>query len=192
MSEPAWVPLGASAPGAIPLVTALPVSPYDGQEIILTDSLTAPTYTWRLRYVAAKASNRWQFIGGAPLVKTNDPNGVISGRTQIASTGYYYDPLTAFNAPVAGDYFVLGVMGFEPKTNQNILALSVFAGTGTPTQTFLDAAVNTTAPWEQVAQGLLSGVAAGATMGLAANSPGAAVQFMRRNTVQFLPVAIGG
>jgi hypothetical protein len=183
-------PLGLVPPAA--LGTVLPASPVDGQVFTLVDSLTAPTYAWRFQYLAAKATNRWLFIGGAPLVKTNDPNGAISGRTQIASTGYYYDPLTAFAAPVAGDYSVLGIMGFEPKTNQNILTLSVFAGTGAPAQGFQDAAVNTTAPWEQVAQGLLSGVAVGATMGVAASSPGAATQFMRRNTVQYVPVAIGG
>lgn len=84
------------------LVTALPSSPNDGDEIILTDSLTAPTYTWRLRYVAAKSSNKWVCIGGVP--------GFSEITTQESTTSTTYVALTtagpSFALPVDGDYMV--------------------------------------------------------------------------------------
>jgi hypothetical protein len=91
-----------AAPASIPLVTALPGSPVDGQEIILVDSLTAPTYQWRLRYVAAKASNRWIYIGGRPLyaeVPTQEPT-TSTVYTNLATIGPSLTP------PVSGDYMV--------------------------------------------------------------------------------------
>ena len=45
--------------------TILPASPVDGQEHILVDSTTNPTYQWRFRYNAASTSTyKWGFIGG--------------------------------------------------------------------------------------------------------------------------------
>jgi hypothetical protein len=47
--------------------TSLPANPADGQEAILVDSLTNPTYQWRFRYNAGSTSAyKWEFIGGAP------------------------------------------------------------------------------------------------------------------------------
>ena len=101
--------LGTAPPAAAfgglpvtPLVTALPASPFDGQEVILVDSLTAPTYTWRLRYVAAKASNKWVFVGGAPLAGDNVAAAGSSGSTT------YYTPAGAITlvVPVAGLYVI--------------------------------------------------------------------------------------
>jgi hypothetical protein len=56
-------PAGSSFP--IPLSTTLPASPVDGQEVILTNSLTAPAYLWLMRYVAASTyPNKWIYVGG--------------------------------------------------------------------------------------------------------------------------------
>ena len=81
-------------------VTSLPGSPVDGQEVILTDSLTAPTYRWRLQYESS--TSKWWFLGGTPLiveVATNE--GTSSGTyTALATAG----PSIAL--PVAGDYDV--------------------------------------------------------------------------------------
>ena len=102
----------AGASGLVPptaIGTALPASPVDGQEFILTDSLTAPTYTWRLRYLAAKASNKWVFVGGSPLyVEVTNPDGTASATyVALATAG------PSITVPVAGDYFV-GI-GFQPS-----------------------------------------------------------------------------
>src|SRR5215831_2983579 len=85
--------------GGVPLVTSLPGSPNDGDEIVLTDSLTAPTFSWRLKYVAAKATNKWVFIGG------NSVYSELTGpATTSDTTGNYLDlsPNVSWTAPVAG------------------------------------------------------------------------------------------
>jgi len=97
-------PPAMSAPpgvmGAIPLVTALPASPFEGQEVIFTDSLTAPTYSWRLRYVGAKTSNKWVFVGGVPATSfvatsENTPGTTYGNLTTIGPQ---------ITVPVAGVY----------------------------------------------------------------------------------------
>jgi hypothetical protein len=89
MSEPYWVPLGAEQAGAIPLVTTLPATPLDGQEVVLTDSLTAPTYSWRLRYTAGISdANKWIFVGGSPLeVGVQTAEGTAAAWTDLATVG---------------------------------------------------------------------------------------------------------
>lgn len=105
MSEPYWTPLGG-APTQLgaPLVTALPGSPADGQEVVLTDSLTAPTYAWHLKYVAAKASNRWVFLGGPPLIADTATAETTASTTYANLSGGATGP--AVTVPVAGDYDV--------------------------------------------------------------------------------------
>jgi hypothetical protein len=80
-------------------VTALPTNTIDGYECILTDSLTAPNYQWRLRYVAAKASNKWVFIGGAAN------RSVVATQESVGTS--YGDPATpgpVFTIPATGLY----------------------------------------------------------------------------------------
>src|SRR5262245_14701541 len=89
--------------GSPPLVTALPATAVDGQEVILVDSLTAPTYNWRFRYVAAKATNKWVFVGGPPLyaeVATPETLGTINTYLDLATVG------PTVTVPVVGDYIV--------------------------------------------------------------------------------------
>jgi hypothetical protein len=101
MSEPYWVPIGAS--GVIPqgaLVTALPGSPVDGQEVVLTDSLTVPTYAWHLRYVAAKASNKWIHLGGSARFSEVVTPEAVAGAA-------YGNPVGPdMTVPVTGDYWI--------------------------------------------------------------------------------------
>jgi hypothetical protein len=88
--------------GAPPLVTALPGSPVDGQEIILTNSLTAGTYSWHLRYVAARASNKWVFVGGSPMFDEITTAQGTASATYVALT----TAGPSLTIPVAGDYLV--------------------------------------------------------------------------------------
>jgi hypothetical protein len=92
----------AALAGNVPLLTALPASPVDGQEVILTDSLTAGTYQWRLRYVAGRASNRWLFVGGPPVFAE------IATQEGTASTSFVALATAgpSLVIPVAGDYTV--------------------------------------------------------------------------------------
>lgn len=58
------VPVGTAS---VPYGTTLPASPVDGQEAILVNSTTAPTYQWRLRYNASSTSAyKWECLGGIP------------------------------------------------------------------------------------------------------------------------------
>lgn len=65
----AWTLVNQRAPMIVSAtMSAAPfTTPYDGQEITLTDSLTSPTYDWRFRYNAGSGSTyKWEFVGGAP------------------------------------------------------------------------------------------------------------------------------
>lgn len=106
----------AAAAGGIDAVTALPGSPADGDEVLFMDSLTAPTYQWHLRYLAAKASNKWLFVGGAPgfaLVATNETISTTAYGA-LATAG------PSFAIPVAGDYDVAHGFNGDPNTGANL------------------------------------------------------------------------
>lgn len=83
--------------------TSLPGSPYDGQEYILVDSTTAPTYQWRFRYNASNSTSyKWEFIGGAPVTsRVNTGQSTASTTaTDLATVG------PSFTAPRAGVYLL--------------------------------------------------------------------------------------
>jgi len=67
--------------------TSLPASPIDGQEAVLVDSLTSPTYQWRFRYNANSTSlYKWEFVGGAPIyIYASDAPAVASGWAIVAT-----------------------------------------------------------------------------------------------------------
>jgi hypothetical protein len=65
---------------AWPVLTALPTSPVDGQEIYFQADAGPPAVVWHLR----RRSNKWEFVGGAPIVyrmegETNAYVGVSNG-----------------------------------------------------------------------------------------------------------------
>jgi microcystin-dependent protein len=83
--------------------TSFPASPVDGQQFILVDSITNPTYSWTFRYNAASSSAyKWEFIGGSPLAVGNAPPPA----TFTTSSTTYVDVNGAptVTLPRAGDY----------------------------------------------------------------------------------------
>jgi len=79
-------------------------TPFDGQEVILVDVIGAATYTWHLRYVAARATNKWIFLGGAPLY-AETPGAETTTATAYGNlSGGTTGPSVVI--PVAGDYLV--------------------------------------------------------------------------------------
>lgn len=74
-----WAP-GASGPGAP--VTSLPGSPTDGQQVIFTDSLAAPTFAWLLQWYAAQS--QWRFLGGSPYYTLTGGAGGLTSTTYAA------------------------------------------------------------------------------------------------------------
>jgi hypothetical protein len=82
-----------TGPGAP--ATTLPGSPTNGQQAILTDSTTAPTYQWLLQYdTTISDSYKWRYIGGVPYDQTGDTNVVSGSFTDVLS----------FTVPRAGIY----------------------------------------------------------------------------------------
>jgi hypothetical protein len=82
--------------------TSLPTSPTDGQEYILVNSLTAPTYSWRFRYVAGITdAYKWVFVGGAPLLSEIAVNETGTGAYgNLATVG------PTITLPRAGNYLI--------------------------------------------------------------------------------------
>ena len=83
------------------IVTSLPGSPQDGTQVILTDNVTTPTYSWLLQWSAL--ASKWIFIGGTPLKATDQANVNRS----ITVGGYAtYPSAPSITLPRAGLYIV--------------------------------------------------------------------------------------
>jgi len=89
--------------GAASYGTTLPANPFDGQEAVLVDSVTAPTYTWRFRYNAKSTSAyKWEYVGGSESLTRVDT------QESTTVTGQWLDLATIgprFVVQRAGDYF---------------------------------------------------------------------------------------
>jgi hypothetical protein len=93
----------ATPSGIIPVGLTLPGSPAIGDEAILVDSLTVPTYAWRFRYDSGITdAYEWLFVGGSPAERE-----IVTAES--ASSGSYVALTTAgpsFTLPRAGIYEV--------------------------------------------------------------------------------------
>ena len=95
-------PTGIAPSSAVTYGTVFPASPVTGQEHILVDSTTAPSFVWRFRYNAGRGdANKWEFVGGAPYAK------FVSAQESTGS-GSATDLTTpmSLTAPRAGQYLV--------------------------------------------------------------------------------------
>lgn len=95
---PTWAATASTGYG-----TSFPGSPTDGQEYVLVDSTTAPTYQWAFRYNSGSSnSSKWEFIGGLPVV--------IEVATQQSTASATYTDLATvgpdFTTPRAGDWLI--------------------------------------------------------------------------------------
>lgn len=82
--------------------TSLPGGPVDGEEVILVDSLTVPTYLWHLKYIDAATTYKWYCIGGTAAV-------AYVATSETISSSAYGDLATVgpdFTTPVAGDWHI--------------------------------------------------------------------------------------
>jgi hypothetical protein len=86
--------------------TSLPSSPVDGQEYVLVDSVTNNSFQWRFRYNAAHAGdgNKWEFIGGAPLLSGPQGNQVQTWAASPTWTALPGSP--TFTVPRSGVYAI--------------------------------------------------------------------------------------
>jgi hypothetical protein len=99
-----WATPAAGGGGStVAIGTTLPASPTDGQEAVLVDSLTAPTYAWRLRYTAGITdAKKWVYVGGAPFYAEDTNLGTTGSASYVAlaTAG------PSFALPRAGDYLI--------------------------------------------------------------------------------------
>lgn len=140
----AWVDLNA-APA---LVTSLPGSPFDGQEVYFSADPTNGI-VWHFRYRSASASTyKWEFVGGSPLfaeVSTNQNIAIGAGVVDPSTVG------PTITVPRAGDYEITfsleaqmsasGTAGGGVQVNGSydstteVFAGVISSGSGTPNRT---------------------------------------------------------
>jgi len=181
----ALAPVGGSS---APLVTSLPASPVDGQECILCDSLSAPTYQWHLKYVAAKASNKWVFIGGPPKI-------VVVATAEATSSATYAALATAgpsFTIPVAGDYIITVGSLINPGATVGSIHSYDIGATGAVDANGAQWTGNTSWLGTPMKTNFHPGLAAGtAIVSKYRNQTAAAATYSGR-TLTVQPVAVGG
>jgi hypothetical protein len=104
-----WSAITPADVANIPYGTSLPASPFNGQEAILVDSTTNPSYAWRFRYNAGSTSTyKWEFIGGAPSLAYEAVDFVISTPTPAGPV---------LTAPRAGQYVLQhSSFGYSPDS----------------------------------------------------------------------------
>jgi len=167
---------GGKIPAAqIPLTvvsygTTLPASPVDGQEAILVDSTTNPTYQWRFRYNAGSTSAyKWECVGATPL------GAYLNVQESLAVTGTWQDLATVgpqVTVPRAGDYQVrFGARVVSAGTGLNgYLGVKVgaTAPSGVQTSVSVPASAGIQAMFEMLPSydPVLRGIAASTTIGL--------------------------
>jgi hypothetical protein len=83
--------------------TTLPAGPVDGQEHVLVDTVTNPTWQWRFRYNAGSTSPyKWEFVGGSPLQRVAGESQILTLSASVAILA----PGGIVTVPRTGDYFV--------------------------------------------------------------------------------------
>ena len=174
------------------LVTALPASPNDGDTCTLVDSLSAPTFSWELRYVAAKSSNKWVCVGGSPWFGSANPGAVFNTLTQVAATGYYYTAGMYLAVPVAGDYNVSGTLqiGANGGAAGNWI-VGVFGGSSILLSLGQELSATTLNPSGSIGPARASATA-GQNLGLCGLPVAAATNKMFQSYLGILPAAVGG
>jgi len=96
----------AEPAGGVANVTTLPTTDLKpGKEIILTDSLTSPTYHWHLRYNAESSSSyKWECIGSTPAFAA--ASGDVVGLTNTTYADTSGGPSFTLPTGVGGDFFI--------------------------------------------------------------------------------------
>lgn len=91
--------------------TTLPSGPTEGQQAVLVDSTTTPTYAWVFQWSTAAA--KWLFVGGSPAlvaVETSETTGTTFP-TDLATVG------PSFTVPRDGTYLLgYGFSGSQPSS----------------------------------------------------------------------------
>lgn len=123
-----------------PIVTSLPGSPIDGQEVYYQADATNGVY-WHLRYRSgATGSYKWEFIGGPPLAADSIVFTTFAGFS--ANTWGTLVATLKVTLPLAGDYDVQTGASMRNNTATAALFLGLRQGSTDPANTG-DAAIAT-------------------------------------------------
>lgn len=101
---------GSGGGGLIPaaqISATPPAGPTDGMIWIYPADATNGV-NWQFVYNSSETTYKWRFVGGSPWFADVVPNSVVNTNTQVAATGYYYAPTSAYTIVRAGDYMVFG------------------------------------------------------------------------------------
>lgn len=152
---------GSSVP---PLVSTLPTSPTDGQEVYYQASGDMATngIVWHLRYRSASSSSyKWEYIGGGPLWAQS--LGEVSSAL-TATTWSDVGTAISVTAPLEGDYFVTGTSSISHNGAATNTQLGIKKGTtdpGSPGSAFATYTENPQGKWQSASvSGPLTGVGA--------------------------------
>jgi len=119
-----WGPAGTGGGIGIGLVSSLPGAPSDGQTVVYTDSLPAPTFTWQLIFV--QSTGKWHFIGGTPLyaeVLTDQSTATANTYLDLATVG------PQVTIPVNGDYEIrAGSQGWNALNTAQVMRTALKVG----------------------------------------------------------------
>jgi hypothetical protein len=193
----------ASAPGVAwqalptvttPLATTLPGSPVDGQETILTDSLTSPTWQWRFRYNAGSSSAyKWEFVGGSPLYMASVPNAAFNTLTQVGATGLYYASGSAWTTVRSGDYLLEGIARVAANGATNpYIASQAFVGSAAAGDAGGTQLLTVTGDEHQIPHfDKVGGVVQGQLLGIGWSSSAAATTKLVVQKTRVQPVRVG-
>jgi hypothetical protein len=117
-----WTVPTSSAPG---YSTTIPGSPVDGQEHILVDSITNPTYQWRFRYNSGNVTTyKWEFIGGSAMQLGSSGGITTASTTYVDLTGSQ-----TYTIPRAGVYELIAACSITGPGGNNSAFMTVLAST---------------------------------------------------------------
>jgi len=169
-----------------------PSNPTDGDIWVFPADDTNGVY-WTFMYDSAETTYKWRFIGGPPLCVQGSPNAVINTLTQIGATGNYYQAAT-MTATVArsGDYVVTGDVRFASNGGAaGWITAVAFAGTTLALIDYLSPMTITSVTAASAhASGRLTGVAASAVVGVAANGSVPGTYKVANANVYILPIRV--
>jgi len=168
----------------------LPASPYSGQQYLMVDSLTGPTYQWLFRYdPTVSGTYKWECIGGAPV-----HIGVAAGGQTTASASFTSLSTSGpnFTIPRAGDWMIeFGTQIYNATANAGgAMGVKVGAASNTDAEAvfgFSNATANT--QMQVMRARLLSAVAASTALVSEYHAVGGTAGFQIR-WLRVIPVRI--
>lgn len=170
------------------IVSALPGSPFDGQEIYYQNAAMATAGTvWHLRYRSGGGTYKWEFLGGPPIIATNGTAGTVSS----SGTAVAFTNTPTITVPLLGDYWVTG--SGDVSTSNISFQGNTQVGNGTafaPTQRIAHASTGVNWPFSN--GGLMAAAAAATTLSLYGfSNGGASTLTANTKTISLLPIRLG-